>query len=428
MLFYSTNQKTPPVTFREAVLKGLADDGGLFMPESFPVMSAGWIETLPKMTLPELSIEIAKRFVDGEIREEDLVEIISDAFYFDAPVRQLGETLFVLELFHGPTLAFKDFGARFMARMMSYFVAESNRELTVLVATSGDTGGAVADGFWNVDGIRVVLLYPRGKVSPIQEQQMTTLGGNISALEIEGSFDDCQKLVKQAFLDPDLNAKIQLTSANSINLSRLIPQSFYYFRGFGQLPDRTSPVIFSVPSGNFGNLAAGLFAKKLGLPVSKFVAATNVNNVVPSYLETGQFEPRPSVQTISNAMDVGNPSNFARILEIYSNDLERIRQDIYGCSFTDDQTRDGMRRLLDQYNYLTDPHGAIGYLGLEHAKLPGTGIFLETAHPAKFLDVVQPIARTKLEVPVTLKRILKRPKQSIHLPNNFAELKAFLLS
>ncbi len=426
MRYYSTNQKAPPVSFRHAVLKGLAEDGGLYMPERFPALN------FPAGTpFPVICFKVAKSFVEQEIPSGVLQEMIEQAINFDAPLRKLSEEIYVLELFHGPTLAFKDFGARVMSRLMSYFVRGLNREVTVLVATSGDTGSAVANGFLRVEGIRVVLLYPAGKVSPIQEKQLTTLGENIVALEIRGTFDDCQALVKQAFRDLELHRSVQLTSANSISIARLIPQCFYYWHAMCQLDTQASPALISVPSGNFGNLTAGLMAKSMGLPVTSFVAACNSNSVFPQYLASGKFEPRPSVQTISNAMDVGNPSNFDRILALYDQDVQRIRADIYASSFSDAETRSAIREIFDRYGYVSDPHGAVGYLGVKRFLekcSPGTrGIFLETAHPGKFADIVEEVLGRPVEIPDRLKECMNKEKKAVTLSNRYDEFREFLL-
>ncbi|MDA2921721.1 threonine synthase [Patescibacteria group bacterium AH-259-L07] len=430
MKFYSTNNKKLRASLRKAILKGLAEDGGLFMPEKIPQLSAGFFISSADLSFQEISLEALRPYFEDDIPINILQEIIKGAFNFDAPLVRLDDKIYVLELFHGPTLAFKDFSARFMARVMSYLIRNSDDELFVLVATSGDTGSAVANGFLGVEGIKVVILYPSGKVSEIQEKQLTTMGNNITALEIKGAYDDCQKLVKAAFVDKELSYQMQLTSANSINIARLLPQICYYMYAYAQLKDKE--VVFSVPSGNFGNLTAGLIAKKMGLPVRMFVAATNINDSVPRYLESGRFEPHPSYSTISNAMDVGNPSNFSRMLELYNNDIDAMRKDVHGVRFTDKQTRGIIKQVHQQYNYILDPHGAVGYLGLKNleAKLPNNrnGIFLETAHPAKFLDVVQPLVKEKIQIPSRLQKCLDKKKQSIVLSNKFEELKLFLLS
>lgn len=429
MKFYSTNHQIKNVSLKEAVLAGLASDGGLFLPETIPVLPPDFFQTLELMTFQEIAYEVARLFLEADVPDGALKKLVDEAINFDAPLAPLEENIFVLELFHGPTLAFKDFGARFMARLMAFLNQDSDQELTLLVATSGDTGSAVAHGFLNVPGIQVFILYPGGKISRIQEQQLTTMGGNITALEIDGTFDDCQRLVKTAFLDSDLIRAMTLTSANSINIARLLPQSFYYFYAASRIPARANPPVFSVPSGNFGNLTGGILAKLMGLPVHRFVAATNANAIVPQYLATGIFEPQPTQPTISNAMDVGNPSNFARLHDLFAGDLARIQQEIWGASFTDDQTRTAIKQVYQQHRYLLDPHGAVGYLGLR--AYPGTkehpGIFLETAHPAKFGEIIQEIIEQPVEIPARLREYLYREKQSVRLSNNFSELKELLL-
>lgn len=431
MKFYSTNHQTKDASLKEAVLSGLAPDGGLFMPENIPVLPKDFFETLNLMTFREIAFEVVQPFLAADVPEFALKKMIEDAFNFDVPLVQLEENIFVLELFHGPTLAFKDFGARFMARLMAFLNQNTDKELTILVATSGDTGSAVAHGFLNVPGIQVFILYPSGKISHIQEQQLTTMGGNITALEIDGTFDDCQRLVKQAFPDPDLLREMNLTSANSINIARLLPQSFYYFYAVSRLEPQQTPMVFSVPSGNYGNLTGGLLAQRMGLPVTRFVAATNANDVVPQYLNSGHYEPQPTKKTISNAMDVGNPSNFARMLDLYQNDHEKILNDLWGASFSDEQTRAAINDIFAQQQYLLDPHGAVGYLGLraylDAAETSSPGVFLETAHPAKFADVIKDTIQQPVEVPERLGDYLKREKQSIQLPNDFGELKELLL-
>ncbi len=432
MKYYSTYKKNKLVSFKEAVLKGLADDGGLFMPEKIPVFEPGFFNNIDSMSFQDISFEIAKQLLQKDVPTTVLRDMIDDALNFDAPLIQLDEHLFVLELFHGPTLAFKDFGARMMARLMSYVMSNSDRELTILVATSGDTGSAVAHGFHHVEGIRVFILYPSGKISTIQEKQLTTMGGNITAIEIDGSFDDCQRLVKQAFLDDELSKKLLLTSANSINIARLIPQSFYYFYAFAQLKDKHAPCLFSVPCGNFGNLTGGILAKRMGLPVSKFIAATNVNDVFPRYLQSGIFKAQPMKATISNAMDVGNPSNLARIQDLYSNNVANIKTEISSASFSDEETKMAIAEIFQKYGYISDPHGAVGYLGLKQFSskpVPdNNAIFLETAHPAKFLDIVQNIVPQNIEIPERLQKCLNQKKHSIRLSNQVENLKSYLFS
>lgn len=433
MRLSSTNNPNNVVSLREAVLQGLASDGGLFVPTKLPTLPPDFFRLSRIRSFQEIAFEAAQALFQGALLNADLKAIIEDAFDFDAPLVRLDATTHFLELFHGETLAFKDFGARFLARLMKHLLKGSKSEVLILVATSGDTGSAVARGFFGMEGFKVCLLYPSGKVSKIQEQQLATIGGNVTALEIQGAFDDCQRLVKQAFLDADLRARFQLSSANSINVGRLIPQLFYYLRAYSQLHHSllSKPLVFSVPSGNFGNLAAGLFAKQMGLPVSKFVAATNVNDVVPKFLESGVFEPKPSVPTLSNAMDVGNPSNFARMLALYGS-VEKMRDDVFGASFSDAETLAGMRDVYRRYEYLAEPHAAIGYLGLErYRKTTGidcVGIVLATAHPAKFLDAFEAAGLQKPVIPERLAQCLQKPKRSILLPNDFKALKEFLMA
>jgi threonine synthase len=431
MNYYSTSDKNLRISLRDAVIKGLAPDGGLFMPERIPALPASFFELLPRLSFQEIGFEIAKNLIGEDVPPSELKRIVDHTIQFDAPLIEIEKNVFALELFHGPTLAFKDFGARFLSGLLGYFASQQNKEVTILVATSGDTGSAVANGFYNVEGTRVVVLYPSGKVSDIQEKQFTTLGRNITALEIDGTFDDCQRLVKQAFMDGPLNQQVFLTSANSINIARLIPQSFYYFYAVSRLSKSQAPVVFSVPSGNFGNLTAGLLAKRMGLPIHQFIAATNKNDIVPTYLRTKLFTPRPSVQTISNAMDVGNPSNFARMLDLYQNDFDQLANDVLGCHYSDGQTNDAMQDVFNRRNYVLDPHGAIGYLGLRdylQSNPDSVGIFLETAHPAKFKEVVEAAIHSSIEMPDRLNSFLKKEKQSMKAKSSFDYLKNFLLS
>ena len=424
MKFYSTNGSVPAVSFREAVIEGLPGDNGLYMPESIPALPNEFIASLAEKELPEIGFTVALPFVGNDIPADRLRAIVQETLSFPIPVVNVHDGIHSLELFHGPTCAFKDVGARFLARCLGYF---SDEEVTVLVATSGDTGSAVANGFLGVPNVQVVILYPKGKVSHLQEQQLTTLGQNITALEVEGTFDDCQGMVKAAFLDKELNQRKKLTSANSINIARLLPQSFYYFWAMAQLPNAEN-VIFSVPSGNYGNLTAGLLAKAMGLNIFGFVASSNINDVVPKYLARGDFNPKPSKQTISNAMDVGNPSNFGRMTELYGQSWKKMTDDIAGCSFTDEQTRQAMKEVHDQYHYVLDPHGAIGYLGLrDHLRnTPATGVFLETAHPAKFIDTVTGVIG-EIEIPGRLKAYLDKKKVSIAMGNSYEDLKEYLV-
>lgn len=426
MNYYSTNRKTGLRSFKEAVIEGLPADNGLFMPEYIPKLPTSFFKELHTKSLHQIAFEIAEPFVNGSIDKTALHKIVKEVLNFDIPLVHVHDNIFSLELFHGPTLAFKDVGARFLARCLGHF---SEKDVTVLVATSGDTGSAVAHGFLGVDNVHVVILYPRGKVSPLQEKQLTTLGQNIRAVEVDGTFDDCQKLVKTAFLDETLKNKIQLTSANSINIARLIPQSFYYFWALAQLKELDKPVFISVPSGNYGNLTAGLLAKEMGLPISGFIASANRNDIVPKYLATGKFDPKASISTISNAMDVGNPSNFSRLIEIYHNDWHMVINDMAGYSFSDDETRQTIIDVYNKYHYLLDPHGAVGYLGLtknmnaQH----GVGIFLETAHPAKFKEVVEPMVGV-VPIPERLSQYLEKEKKSILMNNDYDELKALLIN
>jgi threonine synthase len=431
MNYYSTNNKSHRVSLREAVIQGLAPDNGLYMPESIPVLPASFFESLSHLPFQEIGFQVAKNQIGEDIPTNELKRIVDHTIQFDAPLVEIEENVFSLELFHGPTLAFKDFGARFLSGLLGYFANQQDKEITILVATSGDTGSAVANGFFNVPGTKVIVLYPSGKVSDIQEKQFTTLGGNITALEINGTFDDCQRLVKQAFMDEGLKRRLFLTSANSINIARLIPQSFYYFHAVAQLKGKQNEIVFSVPSGNFGNLTAGLFAKRMGLPIHRFVAATNKNDIVPAYLKTKIFSPRPSVQTISNAMDVGNPSNFARILDLYQNEFERLSKDVVGFHYSDEQTSTAMNEVFKRKSYSLDPHGAVGYLGLKDflmTKPRAKGIFLETAHPAKFKQVVEDALDQTIEMPERLRVFLMKDKQSIKMKNSFDELRNFLMS
>ncbi len=433
MKYYSTNSKNKFFSFEQAVMKGLADDGGLFMPEFIPSLPKEFFANIESKSVTEIAIEVSKQFIEDEIPQTKLEEIITEAINFPAPVVELEKNLFVLELFHGPTLAFKDFGARFMAKTMGYFAQKENSHLNILVATSGDTGSAVANGFYNTPGINVYILYPKGKVSKIQEQQLTTLDKNITALEIDGTFDDCQRLVKSAFVDSELTSKLNLSSANSINIARLLPQSFYYMEAYKQIPDKSLPVVFSVPSGNLGNITAGLLAKKMGLPIHKFVGATNKNDVFTEFIQSGNFNPRASVQTLSNAMDVGNPGNLARIVDLYSSSIEDIRNDIYSATFNDEQTREAIKEVYKKSNYVIDPHGAVGYLALqkflkENPNQEFTSIVLETAHPAKFKDVVEEELSIEVEIPERLATCLTKEKRAVELSFDYNSLKEFLLS
>jgi threonine synthase len=429
MKYYSTKGTVPEVDLKTAVTQGLAADNGLFMPERIETLSPVFFETIHELSFQELSFEVAKKFFGEDIDEPTLKEIVYDTLSFDCPVVPVTSTISSLELFHGPTLAFKDVGGRFMARMLGHFLKGSSDLVNVLVATSGDTGSAVANGFLGVPGIHVYVLYPKGKVSAIQECQFTTLGQNITALEIDGTFDDCQRLVKSAFLDKELNEKMVLTSANSINVARFLPQAFYYFNAFARNPHKDKKIVISVPSGNFGNLTAGLFAKRMGLPIHRFIAANNENDIVYHYLNTGQYNPRPSVQTIANAMDVGDPSNFVRILDLYKHSHKVIAAEIKGFRYSDNQIRKTLKRVYEQTGYLLDPHGACGYQSLEDDLQSGeTGIFLETAHPAKFTETVENIIGIgQVPLPDKLAAFMKGEKKSLPLGNKFNEFKTYLM-
>jgi threonine synthase len=434
MKYYSTNNHNYTVSFREAIIEGLAKDKGLFLPETISTLSQNFINELHKYSFQEISFNIAKKFVEDEISDSELFNIITRAISFEAPVKVLSESLAILELFHGPTLAFKDFGARFLARTMEYFLQNESRQVTILVATSGDTGSAVANGFLNVEGINVVVLFPSGKVSKIQEKQITTLGNNITAIEIEGTFDDCQKLVKTAFVDKELKPHINLSSANSINIGRLIPQTFYYFESFKQLKNIADKkeIIYSVPSGNLGNLTAGLFAKKMGLPIGKFVAANNKNDVFAKYINDGKYEPRSSEESLSNAMDVGAPSNFARIVDLYDNNHKEIKEVIFSKSYSDSETVEKIKEIQESFKYIIDPHGAVGCLALEDyqasQKSESIGVVLETAHPAKFGDVFNRYLNFEPSIPERLAVSLDKESKIIRLSKNYKEFKEYLLS
>jgi threonine synthase len=434
MKYYSTNRISPEVSLKEAVIKGLAGDNGLFMPQQIPVFEQSFFSGIEKLSFQEIGYAVAEKFFGDDIPSEKLKEIVFETLAFDCPVVKVTGNIYSLELFHGPTLAFKDVGARFMARLLNYFLGESDKTVNVLVATSGDTGSAVANGFLGVEGIRVFVLYPKGKVSKIQESQFTTLGKNITALEIDGNFDDCQRLVKTAFLDNELNERLLLTSANSINVVRFIPQSFYYFNAFARLKElgvtESKKLVFSVPSGNFGNLTAGLFAREMGLPVHRFIAANNNNHVIFDYLETGIYTPRESVETLANAMDVGAPSNFARILDLYKNSHENIRNVMEGCWYSDNQIREIVKRVYKNHGYICDPHGACGFQALQdNLNNDETGVFLETAHPAKFAETMEVIlGKSSVIIPDKLAAFMKGTKESVDLKSDFEGFKRFLLS
>ena len=429
MKYYSLNHNSPEVSFEQAVIQGLAPDKGLYFPESITPLPASFFENIEKLSNEEIAYQSILQFVGDEIPERELRQIIVETLSFDFPVVKIEQNVYSLELFHGPTMAFKDVGARFMSRCLAYFNRKNpNQKNTVLVATSGDTGGAVASGFLGVAGVDVVILYPSRKVSDIQERQLTTLGRNITALEVDGVFDDCQDMVKKAFLDRDLTHK-NLTSANSINIARWLPQMFYCLFAYKDLKKLGKPIVFSCPSGNFGNICAGIMAKRLGLPIAHFVASTNANDTVPRFLENGDYNPQPSKATISNAMDVGNPSNFIRIQELYGNDLAAFAKDFSAYSFTDAETRKAMKEIHQKSGYVAEPHGAVGYLGLmqELQKYPhAVGVFLETAHPIKFLDVVEPELQIKLPIPPQIQSVMDKEKISVKV-ESFEDLKSFLL-
>ncbi|MDB5152780.1 MAG: thrC [Mucilaginibacter sp.] len=433
MKYYSTNNTSSRVSFKEAVFNSMPQDKGLYMPVSIPRLDDKFLDNLDGYTLPEIAFHVAKNLLGDDIPEDDLKAIIKDAINFYAPVVELEESVYVLELFHGPSLAFKDFGARFMSRVMSYFLEAGEKQLDVLVATSGDTGGAVALGFLGVPNTRVTILYPKGKVSDIQELQLTTNGQNIRAIEVDGTFDDCQALVKQAFTDPELNEKFRLTSANSINIARLIPQTFYYFNAYAQLLKKgKSKVVFSVPSGNFGNIGAGLLAWKMGLPVEQFIAATNANNTVPEFLKTGVYQPKLSVQTISNAMDVGNPSNWVRIEDMFKEDSEKLRDLVTGFSYTDEETLEAVEKIYSLYNYIACPHTAIAWQALKDWQQDqptgkATGVFLSTAHPCKFPDVLPKHIAKAIEIPEEVKKLKGKTRRAASLGTSFEEFKRYLL-
>lgn len=431
MKYYSTNHTAPEVALGEAVVRGLAPDKGLYMPERIEKLPRSFYDGIASMSFHEIACRVAEAFFGDDIEHETLRKIVCDTLSFETPVVRVEPGIYSLELFHGPTLAFKDVGARFMARMLSHFIGRDNGRVTVLVATSGDTGSAVANGFLGVEGIDVVVLYPKGKVSEIQEKQFTTLGRNITALEIDGTFDDCQRLVKSAFADTELKRRMRLTSANSINVARFLPQTFYFFHAYAQLRAQgvTSPIVVSVPSGNFGNLTAGLFARRMGLPVDRFIAANNANDTFYEYLRTGSYRPRPSVPTLANAMDVGDPNNFARILDLYGRSLDALRADVAAFRCDDDQIRATVADTFARTGYLLDPHGACGYRALRDGLRDGeTGIFLETAHPAKFLDTVESITGRPVEIPQRLQEFVKGEKRTVALGAEFEAFKEYLLS
>jgi len=432
MKLYSTNNTEHLVDLKEAVLRGLPEDNGLYMPCQIPVLKEGFISEIKSRTLPEIGYEVCKSMFDGYIDEADLLSIIQKSINFSAPLVSFSANMHVLELFHGPSMAFKDFGARFMGQLMGYFNKGESQDLNILVATSGDTGGAVAAGFLDAPGINVYILYPSGKVSDIQEMQLTTLGKNIKALEVDGTFDDCQRLVKSAFLDNKLRSKMRLASANSINIARLIPQSFYYFEAYKQLEDHSKDIVFSIPSGNFGNLTAGIFAHKMGLPVQQFLAATNINDIIPQYLHTGEYTAKPSLATISNAMDVGDPSNYKRLADIFKHEgstWNNMKELLSGYSYDDAKTQESIKEVYNKYDYIIDPHGAIGYEALKEyqAQHDVNGIILETAHYAKFKPTMDETLGFNVPIPENLASLLGKQKVATDMSIEFDDFKGYLL-
>jgi len=430
MKYYSTNKNSDQVSFKEATIRGQAPDKGLYFPETIPQVDKGLIDDIEKVSNEEIAFRVIKPYIAGEINDDDLFKIISETLNFPIPLVKVNENIFSLELFHGPTLAFKDVGARFMSRCLGHFLKNENKKVTVLVATSGDTGGAVANGFYDVPGVDVIILYPSGKVSAVQEKQLTTPGKNIHALEIEGNFDDCQQMVKQAFTDEEINKKLFLTSANSINVARWLPQQFYYFFAYKQWADKKHSPVISVPSGNFGNICAGILAKQSGLPVHHFIAACNVNDTVTRYLQTEIFQTQTAKATISNAMDVGNPSNFIRILEIFHHQFPDLAKNLSSYSISDEETMATIKEVYERSKYLLDPHGAVGYLSLKRflEKHPGRkGVFLETAHPVKFPDAVEEATGANINIPSSLSSIMKAEKKSVKMNVSYELFKNFLL-
>jgi threonine synthase len=432
MKYYSTNKQVNNITLEEAVVTGLASDRGLYMPERIIPLENDFFDHIDELSFQEIAYHVAQKFFGEDVPADELRKIVYETLTFETPLTKVADNIYSLELFHGPTLAFKDVGARFMARLLSYFIQNKNNNecINVLVATSGDTGSAVANGFLGVPGIKVYVFYPKGKVSEIQEKQFTTLGQNIVALEVDGTFDDCQALVKAAFMDEELNKRLKLTSANSINIARFLPQAFYYFNAYAQLKrtGHENNMVVAVPSGNFGNITAGLFAKHMGLPIKRFVAANNSNDIVYQYLKTGHYNPRPSVATIANAMDVGNPSNFARILELYSHSYEAICKDMTGATYSDAQIEQTLKNVWDRNNYLLDPHGACGYQALaDELYEDEVGVFLETAHPAKFKDTIDRVLNIELAVPEKLQAFMIKENNTVQLKPTLNDLKQYLL-
>ncbi len=435
MKYYSTNHQVAPTSLEQAVMQGLPEDNGLYMPEEINSLPPSFWESVQDLSFPEMSYQVAKCILNGTIEDDALKTIVYDAINFEAPLVPVTNNMSCLELFHGPSLAFKDFGARFMARIMGHFVQQkADNTLYILVATSGDTGGAVAQGFLDTPGIEVIILYPSGKISELQEKQLTTLGSNITALEVSGVFDDCQDLVKKAFLDQSLRSKMRISSANSINLARLVPQAFYYVNAYAQAKRQgKEQVVFCVPSGNFGNITAGLLAKRMGMPIERFVAANNNNDVFTAYYKSGEYHARPSVATFSNAMDVGNPSNFRRIMDLYKNDVTAVRKDMWAAAYNDDATVAAIKEVYKTYNYVMCPHTAVGFLGMRdyfaaHPNSKAHGIFLGTAHPAKFLDIVEPALDIKVDIPSNLAKLMERKKEALQMEVDYDAFKAYLLS
>jgi threonine synthase len=431
MNYYSLNKQSPIVNFKEATINGQAPDKGLYFPETIPKVKKELLNNIEKYSNEEIALNVISPYVGDTIAQRDLLQIVTETVNFSIPLIPVTKKIFSLELFHGPTLAFKDIGARFMSRCLGHFVKGNNKKVTVLVATSGDTGGAVANGFYNVEGVEVVILYPSGKVSSVQEQQLTTLGKNIRAIEVDGNFDDCQQMVKQAFTDADINKKLFLTSANSINVARWLPQQFYYFFAWKQWADKKNPPVIAVPSGNFGNICAGVLAHISGLPVKHFIAACNANNTVPEFLQTETYQPKKAIATISNAMDVGNPSNFVRILELFHQQLGDLKKIFSSYSINDDDTRAAIKKMYAAYHYLPDPHGAVGYIALEkylNTHAGEKGMFLETAHPVKFYDVVEQVINEKVPVPASVVAILNNKKNAIKMGAEYNEFKEYLLN
>ena len=432
MKYYSTNKQAPLASLHEAVVKGLAPDRGLYMPESIKQLPQSFFDEIDKLSFREIAFTVADAFFGEDVDSASLKRIVYDTLSFDTPVVRITPNIYSLELFHGPTLAFKDVGARFMARLLQYFIHQEGKEnVNVLVATSGDTGSAVANGFLGVEGIHVFVLYPKGKVSKIQESQFTTLGRNITAIEVDGVFDDCQSLVKNAFMDEELNKAMKLTSANSINVARFLPQAFYYFNAYAQMKrmEMADNLVMCVPSGNFGNITAGLFGQRMGLPIKRFIAANNANDIFYKYLQTGKYEPKPSIQTLANAMDVGDPSNFARVYDLYHGSYQEIKAHISGATYDDSQIKETMAQCFKQNSYILDPHGTCGYRALQEGlRNDEIGVFCETAHPAKFHDTVEKTVDSKVKLPARLEAFMKGKKQSIPMPNDFSKFKELLLN